>query len=83
MERINDDLEIRRSADGVLKQLCLSLQLIASTAQEQISHFPPHAVVVTDEIALDFDHWAHSIYTYWKISQEQVDKLTEIDNFFQ
>ena len=82
MERIpHDDPEFAKSAEGVLKQLCRSLQLLASPVQAQLSHFPAPWIVLTDEMALDFDHWAQCVSTYWKLSQEQVIRLTALDEF--
>src|SRR5260370_38173548 len=85
MERIPgaDNCERERTADGVLKQLRLTLQLLASPPQAQLSHFPAHTVVVvlTDEMALDLKHWVQCVPTYWKLSQEQTAKFTTLDNF--
>src|SRR5260370_2496967 len=85
MERIPcaDNSEPERTADGVLKQLRLTLQLLASPPQAQLSHFPAHTVVVvlTDEMALDLEHWVQCVPTYWKLSQEQTAKLTTLDDF--
>ena len=82
MEQIpSDDPEAAQSADSVLKHLCCSLQLLASPAQTQLSHFPANWVVLTDEMALDFDHWAQCVSTYWKLPQEQMTRLTVLDEF--
>lgn len=82
MERIpSDDSETRARGDGVLEQLCHSLQLLASPAQAQLSHFPAGWVVLTDEMALDFDHWAQCLSTYWKPSNEQLVQLSRLDDF--
>jgi hypothetical protein len=69
------------TAEGVLKQLRRSLQLLASPAQAQISHFPVPWIVLTDEMALDLDHWAGCISTYWELSGEQKSRLTALDDF--
>jgi hypothetical protein len=45
MERIPD--EDAETAEGVLKQLCRSLQLLASPAQAQVRHFPVPWIVLT------------------------------------
>ena len=83
MERVPDDGDSKaeRRANGVLKQLCRALQLLASPAQAQLSHFPAHSVVLTDEMALDFDHWVQSVPTYWTLSKVQAAKLTALDDF--
>src|SRR5690242_19780485 len=79
MERIPD--EDYETAEGVLKQLCRSLQLRASSAQAQIGHFPVSWIVLTDEMAEDFSHWAECISTYWELSRQQKTKLTVLDDF--
>lgn len=80
MDRIPyDDPEIAKNADGVLKQLRRSLQLLASPAQIQLSHFPASWIVLTDEMALDFDHWTQCLSTYWEPSKEQMAKLAALD----
>ncbi len=79
MERIPD--EDPETAEGVLKLLCLSLQLLASPAQAQVSHFPVHWIVLTDEMADDLDHWAGCVSTYWELSGEQKTRLTVLDDF--
>ena len=79
MERI--PYEDSETAEGVLKQLCRSLQLLASPAQAQVSHFPVPWIVLTDEMALDLDHWAGCVSTYWELPQEQKTRLTELDGF--
>jgi len=82
MERTlgSNNSEAEKNADGVLTQLRLSLQLLAAPAQAQISHFPAHHVVLTDEMALDFENWAGCVQTYWKLSGEQKAKLTVLDD---
>jgi hypothetical protein len=77
----SNDPEAVKSAEGVLAHLCHSLQLLACPAQAQLSHFPARWVVLTDEMALDFDHGASCVSTYWKLSQEQVAKLTVLNEF--
>ncbi|HEY6410607.1 MAG TPA: hypothetical protein VIY29_24410 [Ktedonobacteraceae bacterium] len=79
MERIPD--EDAETAEGVLKQLCRSLQLLASPAQAQIRHFPVPWIVLTDEMADDLGHWAGCVSTYWELPQEQKTRLTELDGF--
>ena len=49
--------------------------------QAQLSHFPVPWIVLTDEMALDFDNWARCVSTYWKLSQEQEIRLTALDEF--
>jgi hypothetical protein len=70
-----------READDVLKQLCLSLRLLASDAQTQITHFAGQPVVITDEMALDFDNWVRIIQTYWDLSEEQNKIINQINAF--
>ncbi len=77
MERILD--EDSETAERVLKQLCRSLQLLSSTAQAQISHFPVDWISPADEMALDIDQWAGCVSTYWELSQEQKIRLTALD----
>jgi hypothetical protein len=77
----SDDPEVAQRAERVLVHLCRSLQLLASPAQAQLSHFPSGWVVLTDEMALDFDHWAHCVSTYWDLSQEQTARLRGLDEF--
>lgn len=79
MERIPD--EDAETAEGVLKQLCRSLQLLASPAQAQVSHFPVKWIVLTDEMADDLNHWVECVSTYWELSQEQKTRLTVLDDF--
>ena len=79
MERIPS--EDAQTAEGVLKQLCRSLQLLASPAQAQIRHFPVPWIVLTDEMADDLGHWAGCVSTYWELPQEQKTRLTELDGF--
>jgi hypothetical protein len=79
MERI--PYEDPETAEGVLKQLCRSLQLLASPAQAQVSHFPVPWIVLTDEMALDLDHWAGCVSTYWELSREQKTRLTVLDDY--
>ena len=69
------------TAEGVLKQLCRSLKLLASPAQVQVNHFPVHWIVLTDEMADDLAHWAECVSTYWELPQEQKTRLTELDGF--
>ena len=79
MERIPD--EDYETAKGVLKQLCRSLQLLASPAQAQVSHFPVQWIVLTDEMADDLNHWAACVSTYWELSVEQKTRLIRLDGF--
>ena len=82
MEQISfDDPQDAEIADNILQHLRHSLQLLASPAQAQLSHFPAGWVVLTDEMALDFDAWIERIYSYWKLSKEQMVRLTELDEF--
>jgi hypothetical protein len=76
-----DDPQDAEIADNVLQHLRHSLQLLASPAQAQLSHFPAGWVVLTDEMVLDFDAWVERISSYWKLSQEQMARLTELDQF--
>ena len=79
MERI--PYEDAETAEGVLKQLCRSLQLLASPAQAQIIHLPVPWIVLTDEMADDLGHWAGCVSTYWELPQEHKTRLTELDGF--
>jgi len=79
MERI--PYEDAETAEGVLKWLCRTLQLLASPAQDQIRHFPVTWIVFTDDIADDLSHWAGCVSTYWELPQEQKTRLTELDGF--
>jgi len=82
MEQIPfDDPQDAAMADNILQHLRHSLQLLASPAQAQLSHFPAGWVVLTDEMALDFDAWGERISSYWKLSPEQMARLTELDEF--
>jgi hypothetical protein len=82
MERIpSGDPETGARGDGVLEQLCYSLQLLASPAQAQLNHFPVGWVVLTDEMVLDFDHWIQCLSAYWKPSNEQLVQLSRLDDF--
>ena len=79
MKRIPD--EDSETAEGVLKQLCRSLQLLASPVQAQMNHFPVQWIVLTDEMAEDFTHWAECVSTYWELSDEQKTRLIVLDDF--
>ncbi|MFL5704487.1 MAG: hypothetical protein ACJ8AG_16865 [Ktedonobacteraceae bacterium] len=82
MEQIPfDDPQDATIADNILQHLRRSLQLLASPTQVQLSHFPAGWVVLTDEMVLDFDAWVERISSYWKLSQEQMARLTELDQF--
>lgn len=82
MERVlSDDPAFISRGDGVLEHLCHSLQLLASPAPTQLNHFPADWVVLTDEMALDFDHWARCLSTYWKPSPMQMVQLRKLDYF--
>jgi hypothetical protein len=76
-----DDPQDAAIADNILQHLCHSLQLLASPAQAQLSHFPAGWVVLTDEMVLDFDAWVARISSYWNLSPEQMARLTELDQF--
>jgi len=82
MERVpSDDPTFEARGDGVLEHLCQSLQLLASPAQAQLSHFPADWVVLTDEMALDLDHWTQCLSTYWNPSNAQMVQLSRLDDF--
>jgi hypothetical protein len=84
MERVlSEDPSAKAIGDGVLKHLCHALQLLASPAQAQLNHFPVDWIVLTDEIALDFDHWAQCVATYWKLSSVQMVHLSRLDDFLR
>jgi hypothetical protein len=78
-----DSLENRENAEGILKQLRLSLQLLASNARYQTGHFPPHSVVLTDEMALDFENWSACVSTCWQLAPEQAAALKSLDDFLR
>ncbi|GHO89399.1 hypothetical protein [Dictyobacter formicarum] len=82
MERTSSsDPEAEARGDRVLEHLHHSLQLLASPAQAQLSHFPAGWVVLTDEMALDFNHWAQCLSTYWEPSNTQTVQLKKLDDF--
>lgn len=82
MERISsDDPEVEARGDGILEHLRRSLQLLASPAQAQLSYFPAGWVVLTDEMALDFNHWVECLPTYWNPSNTQIVQLKRLDDF--
>src|SRR5258706_2191510 len=78
-----DDPQDAAIADTILQHLRHSLQLLASPAQAQLSHFPVGWVVLTDEMVLDFDAWVERISSYWKLSKEPMARLTELDEFLK
>ena len=54
MERkFTDDPRDAEIVDNVLRHMRHSLQMLASPAQAQLSHFPTGWIVLTDELALD------------------------------
>ncbi len=69
-----------RSGDWVAEQLRLWLQLLASQAQDQVNHFPPHCDII-GELAMDYTHFAEAIHTYWALSQEQTQRLMVLRDF--
>lgn len=79
MKRIPE--EDAETAEGVLKQLLRSLQLLASPAQDQAHHFPVSWIDLPFEMADDFGHWAGCVSTYWEVPQEQKTRLTLLDDF--
>jgi hypothetical protein len=82
MERVPcDDLTSESKGDGIFEYLCRSLQLLASPAQAQVNHFPAPWVQLTDEMALDFDHWTQCLTTYWKPTPAQMAQLRRLDDF--
>lgn len=82
MERkFTDDPRDAEIADNVLRHMRHSLQMLASPAQAQLSHFPAGWIVLTDELALDFDVWYVRIYSYWELSVEQIASLIDLDEF--
>ena len=82
MERVlSDDPTSEAKGDGVLEHLYHSIQVLASPAQAQLNHFPVDWIVLTDEMALDFDHWVQCLPTYWKPSPVQMDQLSRLDDF--
>lgn len=82
MERVpSDDPEAEAKGERVLERLRYALQLLASPAHAQSGHFPTSRVVLTDEMALDFDHWSHCVATYWRLSPAQRVQLGRLDDF--
>jgi hypothetical protein len=69
--------------DIVLIELCLSLQLLVAQAQDQIAHFSPILIPICkeDDMALEYDHWSNCVHAYWKLSQDQVEKLTTLNHY--
>src|SRR5258706_4562909 len=76
-----DDPQDAAIADTILQHLRHSLQLLASPAQAQLSHFPAGWVVLTDEMVLDFDAWVERTSSYWKLSKQQMARLTDLAEF--
>ena len=74
--------EERATSDWVAAQLCLSLQLLASPAQDQVDHFPPHVAIIA-ELSADYEHFAECISTYWELSHDQIIHLKTLQRFFQ
>jgi hypothetical protein len=70
-----------RSGDWVEEQLRISLQLLASEGQDQISHYPPRVDII-GELVMDYEHHASAIRTYWDISQDQAAQLKALQDFF-
>src|SRR5262245_46705375 len=66
--------------DGVLACTKATLQLLASSAELQIQHYP-NFVLVADELALDFDHWRSVFLSNFadELTLEQVRAFTMID----
>jgi hypothetical protein len=82
MERIlRDDADYVRQGDCVQEELCISLQVLAIDAQAQVAHFPP-VVIITNDMLLGFNHWAHDVHTYWRLSQEEEASLKALHAFF-
>lgn len=82
MVTTRDGVQGANEADGVLANLRFSLQLLAAPGQEQISHFAlPDFAYKADEIALEFDHWASCVGTYWPLSPRQTRLLTVLNEF--
>lgn len=79
----SDDALAEARGEGVLEHLCHALQLLASPAQAQLSHFPAGWVVLADEMALDFDHWARCVSPYWKLSPGHRVQLSRLDDFLK
>ena len=70
------------TSDWVATQLCLSLQLLASPAQDQVDHFPPNVAIIS-ELSADYEHFAACISTYWELSHDQAVHLKALQHFFQ
>jgi hypothetical protein len=79
--KFTDDPRDAEIADNVLQNMRHSLQMLASPAQAQLSHFPAGWIVLTDELVLDFDAWYVRIYSYWELSVEQIASLMNLDEF--
>ncbi|HLI71127.1 MAG TPA: hypothetical protein VKV19_15335 [Ktedonobacteraceae bacterium] len=89
MQRKEADALIKMSADEwmstsdwVAAQLRLSLQLLAMDAQDQIDHFLPGSDIIS-ELITDYKHFAESIFTYWDLTDNQIDRLQALQDFFR
>jgi hypothetical protein len=78
-EHIEDEIS---TGDWVAAQLCLSLQLLASQAQDQVHHFPPNVAIIS-ELCADYEHFAECISTYWELSHGQALHLKTLQSFFE
>jgi hypothetical protein len=70
-----------KTADDVLKQLYLATLLLASDAHEQVASFSHQPVVITDEMALDFDNWFLVTKAYWILSKEEESPMDTLNKF--
>src|SRR5947209_3249605 len=79
---VRDGVTAETPEAGVQANLRYSVQLLATTAANQIAHFlPPDFDFKTDEMALDFDNWATSVHTYWTLTEEQTARLAELNEY--
>ena len=69
--------------DGIYEHAKHALQLLACPAETQIRLLPLF-VCVTDELALDFDHWKRTLVGNFasEMTAEQIASLTRIDEHF-
>ena len=80
---IVDGVAGHTAEDGVLANLRFTLQLLAASAQDQISHvLPPLHGDIAGEMAENFDNWALSVHTYWTLTDEQTQALNGLSAFF-
>jgi len=67
--------------DWIFQRLKHSLQALALPAEQQVQLFPK-AVVIPDELVLDFDHWQSCAVDNYRIelTEEQLHSLEILNN---